>query len=321
MRKKRSLALSSAAVLGLALSAALAAPAATRRGDFDVETLGPGVRVYRNATPLLAGANSLVVERADGLLVVDAQPTPAAAKALLAAIAADSKKTVRYLVLTHPHAEACGGASAFPQDTLVVAAANARASLEDKAYDVGAELRARVAGTGTWDEPKRVLPVLYASAPFTLDDPVHKVVLSPLPHAHSRGDLWVEIPGTGIMAVGGLLVGDRNPYGADSDIRGWIGALNDLVRTDLTALVPSRGPSLGVDAVRATRDSLAWARGRVQEAFTDLVPRGDVVDHVLAEPALSQWFDPSAKPSFARTIVTEAFDETIADRKRRGLPD
>ena len=308
-------------VLGLAWMGALAAPAAVRRGDFDVETLSPGIRVYRNTAATLAGANSLVIERADGLLVVDAQPTPSAAKALLASIASDLKKPVRYLVLTHPHAESCGGASAFPQDTLVVAAANARTALEDKGYDVGAEMRARAADAGTWDEPKRVLPVLYASAPFTLDDPVHKVILYPLPHAHSRGDLWVEIPGTGVMAVGGLLVGDRNPYGTDSDIRGWIGALNDLIRNDLTALVPSRGPALTVETVRATRDALAWTRGRVQEAFTDLVPAGEIVDRVLADRGLPQWFDPAAKPSFARTIVTQALNETVADRKRRGLPD
>jgi glyoxylase-like metal-dependent hydrolase (beta-lactamase superfamily II) len=162
--------------------------------------------------------------------------------------------------------------------------------------------------------------VLYASAPFTLDDPLRKVVISPLPHAHSRGDLWVEIPGTGVMAVGGLIVADRNPYGRDCDIRGWIGALNDLIRTDLTGLIPTTGPVQSVESARAMRDALAWTRGRVQEAFTDLVPAPDVVSRVLADPALGKWFDPQAKPSFARTIVSQAFDETVADRKRRGLP-
>jgi glyoxylase-like metal-dependent hydrolase (beta-lactamase superfamily II) len=306
------------AALLIILNFGPAAAAPVRRGDFDVETLAPGIHVYRNVSAGFPGANSLVVERADGLLVVDAQPSPAAGRALLAALALGGKKPVRYLVLSHPHAEACGGASAFPEGTLVIASDAARVSLEDAAYDMGAEIRAR-AEPG-WVEPKRVLPVLHASAPMTLDDPSRKVVLYPLPRAHSRGDLWVDLPGTGVIAVGGLLVSDRNPYGGDCDVRGWIGALNELARDDITALVPSRGPAVGVEAVRSLRDALAWTRGRVQEAFTDLVPSDEVVGQVMADPDLGRRFDPLAKPSFARTVVSAAFEATMADRKRRGMP-
>jgi glyoxylase-like metal-dependent hydrolase (beta-lactamase superfamily II) len=306
-------------LVGVALSVASAAPAA-RRGDFEVETVAPGVRVYRNVALPAPGANSLVVERSDGLLVIDAQPTPEAARALLAAIATDTKKPVRYLVLTHAHVEAGGGASAFPEATLVIASDNARSCLEDASYDAGAEWRARAADPSAWRSPRRVLPVLHASGPLTLDDPVRKVVISPLPRAHSRGDLWVELPGTGVIAVGGLLVGDRNPYGGDADVHGWIGALNDLVRDDLTAIVPCAGRTLSVADVKQMRDGLAWVRGRVQAAFTDLVPADQVAAHVLSDPGMAKWFDRAAVPSFARTVVDEALAETLADRKRRGLP-
>jgi glyoxylase-like metal-dependent hydrolase (beta-lactamase superfamily II) len=311
-----------AAILGASLAAASVASAAPpdRRGDFEVETVAPGVRVYRNVALPAPGANSLVVERSDGLLVVDAQPTPAAARALLAALAKSSSKPVRYLVLTHPHVEASGGASAFPDQTLVIASDNARACLEDPSYDAGAEWRARAADPAAWLPPKRILPVLHASGPLTLDDPVRKVVISPLPRAHSRGDLWVELPGTGVIAVGGLLVADRNPFGGDADVHGWIGALNDLVRDDLTVIVPCSGRTLSVVDVKTMRDALAWVRGRVQAAFTDLVPADQIVPKVLNDPALAKWLDPAATPSFARTVVDEALAETLADRKRRGLP-
>lgn len=291
-----------------------------RRGGFDVETIVPGVQVYRNATAGFPGANSLVVDRADGLLVVDAQPSPEAARALIEVLAKATKKPVRYLVLTNPHVESWGGASAFPESTVVVASDNARARLEDAGYETGAEWRARAPRPEAWREPKRVLPVVHTSSPLTLDDPVHKAVLYPLPRAHSGGDLWVELPGTGVIAVGGLLVGDKNPYGGDCDIRGWIGALNDLLRDDVIALVPSTGPTQGEDSVRRMRDTLAWTRSHVQEAFTDLIPADRVVDHVLGEPGMSAWYALDASPSFARTLVEHAFDETLADRKRRGLP-
>jgi len=308
-----------ALIVGGSLAAASGAEPA-RRGDFEVETLAPGVQVYRNVVLPYPGSNSLVVERADGLLVVDAQPTPEAARALLATVAKASPKPVRYLVLTHPHVEATGGASAFPAQTLVIASDNARACLDDAAYDAGAEWRARAADPAAWRPPRRVLPVLHASGPLTLDDPIRKVVISPLPRAHSRGDLWVELPGTGVIAVGGLLVGDRNPFGGDADIHGWIGALNDLVRDDLSSIVPSAGRTLGVVDVRQVRDGLGWVRGRVQQAFTDLVPPDRVVATVLEDPALAKWLDRAAAPSFAATLVEEALAETLADRKRRGLP-
>lgn len=301
-----------------ATAAATAAPAPSE--PFDVETLAPGVHVYRNRAAGFPGANSLVVERADGLLVVDAQPSPEAARALLGALAKTLKKPVRYLVLSHGHVESWGGASAFPKDTLVAGSSEARARLEDAGADAGAECRARAGDPAAWLEPERVLPVLHASGPFTLDDPVHKVVIYPLPHAHSRGDVWVDVVGTGVMAVGGVVVDDRNPYAADADVRGWISALNDLVRSDLKAVVPCAGRVLGVSDVRKLRDSLAWARGRVQQAFTDLVPQEAVVQTVLSDPSLPKWFDTQAKPSFVRLLVERALAETVADRRRRGMP-
>lgn len=300
------------------VGAAVAAPAGAP--SFETEALADGVTVYRNAGAGFPGANSLVVERADGLLVVDAQPSPEAARALLAHIAKASKKPVRYLVITHAHVEACGGASAFPAGTLVIASDNARSALADPAYDAGAEWRARAADPAAWVEPPRVLPVLHASGPITLDDPVRKVVVYPLARAHSRGDLLVEIGGAGVLAVGGLVVDDRNPYGGDADVHGWIASLGDLIREDGTKLVPCAGRVLGANEVRAMRDGLAWVRGRVQQAFTDLVPAGEVAGRVLADPVLGKWFDRDAVPSFAPTIVDEALQETLKDRKRRGLP-
>jgi hypothetical protein len=72
--------------------------------------------------------------------------------------------------------------------------------------------------------------------------------------------------------------------------------------------------------MRAPNDALAWVRGRVQQAFTDLTPADEVVAKVMADPALGTWFPPDTRPSFARTIVEAAFAETVRDRKRRNLP-
>jgi glyoxylase-like metal-dependent hydrolase (beta-lactamase superfamily II) len=308
------------AAAAVLLAVAARAEDPTRIGGFDVRTLAPGVRVFRNVAGAIPRTNSLVVERKDGLLVVDAQPSPEAARALLAAIAGVSKAPVRYLVYTHAHADAVGGASAFPKDVLVVASRGARDLLADPAYDAGAEVRGHTAEPAAWVEPPRVLPVLHSEAPMTLDDPDRKVVLVPLPQTHSRGDLWVEIPAAGVIAVGDLVVSDKNPYGAEADVGAWVAALNDLARGPEAIIVPLSGPVVGPLEVRRFRDGLAWVRLRVQGAFTDLVPHERIVAMVMEDPKLSTWFDLDAKPSFARTIVESVYASVEDDRHKRGMP-
>jgi glyoxylase-like metal-dependent hydrolase (beta-lactamase superfamily II) len=309
-----------------ALAAALVACAGARAeeprriGGFEVRAVAAGVHLFRNVAADSPGENSLVIERKDGLLVVDAQPTPAAARALLAAIAGVSRAPVRYLVYTHPHVDATGGASAFPKEVLVVASRGTHDLLADPAYDAGAEVRLRAQGSTAWVEPPRVLPVLYAEAPIVLDDPERKVIVVPLPQAHSRGDLWVEIPSSGVIAVGDLMTGDRNPYGAESDPGAWVAALNDLARGPEPTIVPLSGPPVGPLEVRRFRDGLAWIRMRVQGAFTDLVPRERIVPLALEDPKLKTWFDLDAKPSFTRTIVESVYTSVLDDRRKRGMP-
>src|SRR6185503_15148986 len=118
------------ATLAAALLAILTLSAAEPR-PFTEEKLAEGVHLFRPADPSSARSNSLVVVRQDGLLVVDAQPTPEAARELLAAARSVSSLPVRYLVLTHPHAEAAGGASAFPDSTLVIGSAGCRFAMTD----------------------------------------------------------------------------------------------------------------------------------------------------------------------------------------------
>jgi len=303
-----------ATVVLLALLWGAAEPAAAKRvGDFEVQELAKGV------TLLTGQANSILVERKDGLLVIDAQPTPEAGRALLAAIAKISKQPVRYLVLTHPHADAAGGAAAFPASTLIVATAPARERLADPAYDFGAEMKRRAPDPAAWAPPERPVPVLVSVSPFPLEDPERRVVIYPLPRAHADGNLWVDIPQAGLIAVGDLVVSDRNPYaGEDASIGHWLAVLSDLAQLDKVRLVPLYGPPVDAESVRALRDAFAWVRGRIHKGFVDQEPADEIVDHALADPKAATFFDLAARPSFARTIFERAYAETVEERKKRG---
>ena len=113
--------------LALLACLALLAPArGSARGsarapdDFDLVALAPGVHavVRREPAGFLFESNAMFVVGEGGVLVVDAQSHPAAARATIAAIRRVTDRPVRWLVNTHWHDDHVGGnatyASAFP---------------------------------------------------------------------------------------------------------------------------------------------------------------------------------------------------------------
>ena len=288
-------------------------------GGFTVDDVSEGVFLLRPAAKRPDLSNSLVVEREDGLLVVGPQASVASAKELLDAVAALSAKPIRYLVLTHAHAESAGGASAFPKSTLVIGAVGARDSLRDPSFDFGAEVRLRSGNPRRWEAPAKRLPGLVVHARTELEDPVNEVELLPLAHAHSRSDMMVLLPNQNILYCGAVLFPDRNPYGGDADVGGWLSTLNHIAKLNPALAIPLRGEPMDARRVRIARDTLAWVRGQIDMGFVDRIAPERMTDWVLELEDLSRHFDADASPSFVRTVIDRALEEAIRERKKRGL--
>jgi glyoxylase-like metal-dependent hydrolase (beta-lactamase superfamily II) len=302
------------------LVAASLATAFTVAGDtaqesaFRAEELAEGVTLF---VPLGAGTNSLVVERGDGLLVVDAQPDPATARALLAAIGRRHTRPVRYLVLSHPHAEAAGGASAFPESTIVFASDGCRRALEDDTFDFGAEERARA--PDTWVAPPRRLPTVVIRGRTDLADPVREVHLQVLARAHSRGDLMVFLPAANVLYTGGLLFHGAAPWAGDASVESWLATLNSIIRQAPRVVLGLHGPAIDAMAVQLQRDALAWVRGQVEEGFVDRLPPEGIAERVLALPELTERFPAADSRSFLPGLVRRVVEESLEHRRKRGL--
>ena len=281
---------------------------------FVVEPLAPGVTLVRDP----AGTNTLVVERADGLLLVDAQGTVEKGGALARTVAGISPKPVRWIVLSQPHVEAWGGASAFP-GAVLVASRGARESFDDKGFDAAAEYHRRFPGATVPSEPPRPTVVIQTLA--LLDDPLRPVEVIPLPQAHSRGDIAVRLPAEKLVHVGDLVAPDRNPCaGADARIGGWNAQLNELASGAPSIVVATRGPAVGDAEVRRQREAIAWVRSHVAQAFVDLVKVRDIPGRLAALPAYATFFDLAATPACAASVVEHAVEEAVVDRRKRGLP-
>lgn len=281
---------------------------------FAVESLAKGVTLVRDP----AGTNTLVVERSDGLLLVDAQGTVELGKALAAAVAGISSKPVRWIVLTQPHVESWGGASAFP-GAILVASLGAREALDDPKLDPGAEYRLRFPGATTPATPPR--PTLLVQSFARLDDAERPVELLPLPRAHSGGDLVVRLPNERLVHVGDLVAPDRNPRaGTDARIAGWITQLNEIASGAPSIVVATRGAALGDADLRRQREAIAWIRSHTAQAFVDLVKVADIPARIESLPAFATFFDAKATPPLALSLVQRTVDEAVEERRKRGLP-
>lgn len=311
-----------APVVALALccgfAAAEEAPAAP--GTFRVEKLADGVSLFLPPADRIDLTNALVAEREDGLLVVNAQPSPAAAELFLADLARHSTLPVRYLVLPHPHAEAAGGASAFPRDTLVIATNGCRDAMRDPAFDFAAEARRRSAMPAAWSAPPRRLPTLVLHARTRLDDEKVPVELLPLAQAHTDGDLLVQLPVQNVISGGSIVFADRNPYARDGHIGGWLAALNNIAKTSPAAVVPLRGRVLDAREIRVLRDCFAWLRGHVDLGFIDGLMAAELPSWVVESEELGKRFDLQARPSFVNSVIDQAVEEAVQARRKRGLP-
>ena len=98
---------------------------AERKVSFD--QIGPGLYAYTAE----GDPNSGIVVGDDGVLVVDAQPTPAMAGELIARVAKVTDKPIKYVLLTHYHASRTMGASAY-KDAAIFASDSTRGLIAER---------------------------------------------------------------------------------------------------------------------------------------------------------------------------------------------
>lgn len=311
------LAARSACAFVVALAASI--PAAT--AEVHLETVAPGVWVARTHEAARLGLNALVVERDDGLLVVDTLGTPERAAALLRRLEREGRKPVRYLVFSHAHVDATGGAAAFPDSVLRIASANARAAMADPASSIARETSERLGGEGSWSEPPRRPPVLTLQAHTRLEDGTNPVELLPLHGGHSPGDLAVLVESASVLAAGDVLAGNGNPWAGDADLSAWIAALNALAKLSPGVVVPLRGEITDARGLRVQREALSWTKGQIERGYVDALPSAEIPVRVLASPDLGRHFDLEASPSFVESVVRAAHEAVKRDRRKRGMPE
>lgn len=220
-----------AATLAASASAALAAPPPPAP-----DAAAPVVKVAQPFPDiglwygLFGGTICSWLDAGDGVFLVDTASSAADAKSLKAEIARTTKnKPVKWIALTHLHADSNDGLMTFlPSDATIFVNAKAAPLLVD-AVSRGKGPAPSVVGVGE--------RTLFAAGKLRLEVGV------PSANAHTTSDLYVFDAGTRTAFVGDLVTPDQCPMlsDPDSDLKGWLGALDRLDALKPAALVPTRG--------------------------------------------------------------------------------
>ena len=257
------------AALALTSGATGAADAPTHRFD----EVAPGVFFATEAGPIFLLSNALVVVNEEDVVVVDSHVSPAAARALIAAVATLTPKPITTVINTHYHFDHAHGNLAFPPEVVIVgheytreklagdplqertytffskllaenARAVARQAAEAKDPDTKASLEAQaeVLANHVRDdrETRAVPPQVTLSERMTFHRGGREIQLHFLGRGHTGGDVVVFLPKEKIVFTGDLLVQGPS-YMGDGFVDEWIATLDRLKELDFELIVPGHG--------------------------------------------------------------------------------
>ena len=305
MRPTHRLALTSLAVIALA-----AGLVACGGGDADTdapalavvetethtfEEVAPGVYfiVGRNDV-IFVQSNAMLVLTDEDALVVDSHVTPAAARALLAAIAEVTDKPVTHLVNTHYHFDHAHGNQVFPDDVAIVGHEFTREMLMSDVLHQGtylnfsnwipdqiADLKQNAEAMEDGEEKEDLMQQIavqeahYVALGETEPTPpnmtlknrmtIHRtwegqdrpIELLHLGRGHTGGDVVVLLPSERIVFTGDLVLAG-GAYIGDAYVDEWLETLDRFEELEFDLILPGHGEAFSdIAQVAALRDFLS----------------------------------------------------------------
>ena len=210
-----------------------------KRVSFD--ELGPGLYGYTAE----GDPNSGVVIGDEGVLVVDAQATPAMAADVLRRIRAVTDKPVTHLVLTHYHAVRVLGAAGYPGAEIIASAATRDLIAERGQQDMDSEIgRFPRLFRGRESIPGLTWPGVTFEQRMTLWMGRREVQIIHIGRSHTAGDTVVWLPQERVLFSGDVVEFGATPYCGDAHFTDWPATLDAVQALGPERLVPGRGRAL-----------------------------------------------------------------------------
>lgn len=218
-------------------------------------------------------SNAGVVIAPEGVVVIDALGSPALANRLIDEIKTITDKPIRYVIVTHYHADHIYGLQAF-RDIGATIIAQERGRVYLTSHTAQLRLEASREELAPWINEQTELQ---AADEWVEDD--QSMMLSgwqfdliKVGPAHTPDDLAIYVPEEDVLFAGDLMFQGRIPFVGNADSAGWIASLGQLLMIDPKVIVPGHGPHSTdpVQDLQFTRDYLQFLRDSMHDAARDL---------------------------------------------------
>ena len=273
------------AVLCLAWPGARAAVTDSDLPKLQPQKVADGIWFVQGETALGTAANRNFISNAgfvitgDGVVVIDALGSPSLGAELIASIRRLTLEPIRYVIVTHYHADHVYGLQAFKDVGAEIIAHPA-----GREYLTSDTARLRLEASRTdlfpWiDEKTRLVP---ADRWLEAEDTVlqlgsYEFRIRHVGPAHTPEDLVVYVPKAGVLFAGDLVFRGRIPFVGQADSRQWIESLGHMMQFRPQVMVPGHGPLSHEPLVdiELTRDYLVYLRTTMAQAARELEPFED----------------------------------------------
>ncbi len=253
-------------------------------------------------------SNAGVIITDEGVVLFDALGTPVLAKQLLGLIREKTDKPVKYVVVSHYHADHIYGLQVYKEQGATIIGPHGAAAYLN-ADNAEARLEERRVSLFPWvDEDTHLVPPdVTVSSDYQFKLGGKEFQIQHMGAIHSEGDMMLTVLPENVLFTGDLIFEGRIPFVGDADTKAWLITLGKLASSQPAALVPGHGPAAKDPrhALQFTRDYLAFLRNQLGAAVDDFVPFDEAYEAI-------DWSAYEGMPAFAEAHRPNAYQVYLA---------
>lgn len=281
---------------------------AEKKVSFD--ELAPGLYAYTAE----GDPNSGVLVGPDGVVVVDAQATPAMAQDVIARVRTVTDKPVTQVVLSHYHAVRVLGVAGYGKPAIIASDATRALIVERGQQDMDSEIgRFPRLFRGKETIPGLTWPTHTFGKRMTLWQGARECQVIQIGRSHTAGDTVVWCPKEKVLFAGDTVEFGATPYCGDAHFTDWPATLDAISELGPEKMVPGRGRALMnkadcAEAIAQTRSFTSDLFARVREGVAKGWELKDIYDDTMGfmRPRYGHWVIFEHCMPFN---VTRAYDE------------